>query len=370
MLAPTVLARLRKLHVALLVAGLGALLVPFVSARADASERVTRHTPAREPGLTPQQLHAAYQLPATTASSSSQTLALIEVGGDPTVEADLAVYDKRYGLPACSASNGCLRVINQSGAPAPLPTNSFRSGESSIDVQLTHAVCQNCHILVVEADPDATSWIEAVGIAVNTAVRDGATEVTICIELYAGSTEAEEADYLTEANQKYFDHRGTVIAVASGDCGYDETNDPEHWQFCETMDWRYPSFPAKSPTVITVGGTSLAEHGGEWTSTIWKQGGSGCSSIFPAPLWQRSVSELGRRRLRQRAPHRRRLRGRRPQHGGGDLRLHARRRLASSGLGTRRRHVGGGAGRSRRVRVGGRSQGGHLSGADAVFPRR
>jgi hypothetical protein len=251
----------------------------------------SRRTPAREPGLTPQQLHAAYQLPATTASSSSQTVALIELGGDPTLEADLAVYDKRYGLPECSRSNGCLRVINAGGAPGPLPTNSFRSGETSIDVQLAHAVCQNCHLLVVEADPAATSWIEAIGIAVNTAVREGATEVTICIELYADSSEAAEAQYLTEMNEKYFDHPGTVITVASGDCGYDETNDPEHWQFCETMAWRYPSFPAKSPTVVTVGGTSLAQHGGEWTSTIWSQGGSGCSSIFAAPPWQLSVSD-------------------------------------------------------------------------------
>ena len=265
-------------------------MVLFASTGAHAARHRGRHTPPREPGLTPQQFHAAYELPVATASSSSQTIALIEVGGDPRIEGDLATYDRRYGLPACAKWNGCLRVINQSGAAGPLPSNSFRSGETAIDVELAHAICQNCHILVVEADPEAADRIEVTGIAVNTAIREGATEVTICIELYGSWSEAEEARYLPEANEKYFNHPGTVITVASGDCGYDETNDPERWQFCETMHWHYPSFPAKSPTVVAVGGTSLTEHAGEWGSTIWRQGGSGCSSIFSAPPWQRSVA--------------------------------------------------------------------------------
>ena len=274
----------------LLIAGLGGVLIPSRTASARNAAHPARRSRAPEPGLTPQQLHAAYELPSTTASSSSQTIALIELGGDPTLEPDLAIYDKRYGLPACTRSNGCLRVINEDGGTTPQPQSSFRSGETSIDVQLAHAVCQNCHIVVVQANPESANWIEALGIATNTAIREGATEVTICIELYRAETEAEEARYLKEANEKYFDHPGIVITVASGDCGYDETNDPEHWEFCETVRQRYPSFPAKSSTVVTVGGTSLREHGGEWTSTVWAQGGSGCSSIFPAPPWQQSVA--------------------------------------------------------------------------------
>lgn len=93
------------------------------------------------------------------------------------------------------------------------------------------------------------------------------------------------------ANEKYFDHPGVVIAVASGDCGYDEGNDPEHWEFCRQMQWHYPSFPAKSPTVVAVGGTRLTQKAGFWTSTAWSQGGSGCTPIFPAPPWQIAVAD-------------------------------------------------------------------------------
>ncbi len=240
-------------------------------------------------GLTPRALRAAYELPTETNVSASQTIALIELGGDPTLESDLAVYDRRYGLPQCTRANGCLRIVNQDGSSDSLPTNAYRSGEASIDVQEAHAICDDCRILVVEGNPRNENLITETGVEVNTAIRLGASEVTICIELYADPSEAEEGTFLAEVNNLYFNHPGVVIAVASGDCGYDETNDPEHWSFCETIRWHYASFPAKSPTVVSVGGTSLRQQGGSWTSSIWDQGGSGCSSVFAAPPWQLSV---------------------------------------------------------------------------------
>jgi hypothetical protein len=286
--APGKVAQSRaRAHRALPLAGLLAMLACLCAS----SGAAARGRPsAALPGLTPAQLHAAYELPASTGASASQTIALIEIGGDPTLESDLAVYDERYGLPECTRANGCLRVVNQRGSERDLPTDAFRSGETSIDVQEAHAICQNCRILVVEGDPASDNPIEQVGLGVDVAVADGATEVSICIELYADATEAAEAAFLIEANEKYFNHPGVAITVASGDCGYDETNDPEHWQFCEGIRWRYPSFPAKSPTVVGVGGTSLTRRAGAWQSAVWAQGGSGCSATFAAPLWQVAVA--------------------------------------------------------------------------------
>src|SRR4029077_9144716 len=45
-------------------------------------------------------------------------------------------------------------------------------------------------------------------------------------------------------------------------------------------------FPAASPTVLAVGGTTLKEVKKAWTSTTWEEGGSGCSLIFSAAAWQ------------------------------------------------------------------------------------
>ena len=45
-------------------------------------------------GLRPQDLHAAYGLPAS--ASSAQTVALVDAYNDPTAEADLKAYDEEF----------------------------------------------------------------------------------------------------------------------------------------------------------------------------------------------------------------------------------------------------------------------------------
>ena len=71
--------------------------------------------------LTAQSLHAAYSLPTETASSSLQTVAVIDAYDDPSAEADLAVYDETFGLPPCTTADGCFRKIDQEGRASPLP---------------------------------------------------------------------------------------------------------------------------------------------------------------------------------------------------------------------------------------------------------
>jgi hypothetical protein len=43
---------------------------------------------------------------------------------------------------------------------------------------------------------------------------------------------------------------------------------------------------------LSVGGTSLVEHKGVWSSTVWDEGGSGCSKVFSAASWQSSVASF------------------------------------------------------------------------------
>ena len=76
----------------------------------------------------------------------------IDAFDDPTAEADLGVYDEQFGLPACTSANGCFRKVNEDGQPSPLPpTKAEWASEISIDVQMAHAICQSCHVLLVEA---------------------------------------------------------------------------------------------------------------------------------------------------------------------------------------------------------------------------
>ena len=225
-------------------------------------------------GLTPAALHEAYGLPSETAASASQTIGIVDAYDDPTAEADLAVYDRAFGLPECTTANGCFRKINQSGKASPKPPrNGEWATEISLDVQMAHAICQTCKILLVEATSE--TWGN-LGAAVNAAVSAGATEVS---NSYGG---AESGSY-SGLSTPYYDHPGVVVTVSSGDCGY-------YNQGCEGS--AAADFPASAPNVVAVGGTSLSKGSGGWTSTVWNNGGSGCSHVFTARLWQSTAENF------------------------------------------------------------------------------
>ncbi len=223
--------------------------------------------------LTPLRLHDAYSLPTETSASHVQTVAVVDAYDDPTAEADLDVYDKQFGLPACTSANRCFRKVNQSGKPGPLPKKQGEwAAEISIDVQMVRAICQSCRILLVEASSEEFGDL---GTAVNTAVAAGADEVS---NSYGG---AEQHSYATLASS-YYDHPGTVVVASSGDCGYLN-------KAC-TGEPAAAEFPAAAAQVVSVGGTSLSEHKEAWSATVWNEGGSGCSSVFSAPSWQGEVA--------------------------------------------------------------------------------
>jgi len=223
--------------------------------------------------LTPQDLDAAYSLPAETPSSSLQTIALIDAFNDPTAERDLATFDAQFGLPSCTAANTCLRTINEHCHGGPLPRKEGGwAYETSLDLEMAHAICQRCRLLLVEARSEAWSDL---GQAVNAAAAAGATEINNSYE--SASEESEQAPALSA---QYYDHPGIVVTASAGDCGYLGLS-PE----CEGPPAGV-SFPASSPDVISVGGTTLSEGAGSWTSWVWSGSGGGCSSIFDAPAWQ------------------------------------------------------------------------------------
>jgi hypothetical protein len=229
--------------------------------------------------LTPQSLHTAYSLPAETQFSSTQTIAVIDAFDDPAAEADLGVYDETFGLPACTSANGCFRKLNEQGQASPLPAeNAEWSSEISIDVQMAHAICQNCHVLLVEANSEEFTDL---GAAVNAAVKAGATEIS---NSYAGPEEPVLASIFSELNTSFYDHLGVVVTASSGDCGY--LNEACFGQLATA------EFPADSPDVVAVGGTTLTDRNEAWNSTVWEEGGSGCSQIFAAPPWQSAVADF------------------------------------------------------------------------------
>ena len=73
-----------------------------------------------ELGLRPQDLHSAYSLPTT--APGEQTIAIVDAYNDPRAEADLKTYSEEFGLPLCTAANGCFSQVSQkSGKALPFP---------------------------------------------------------------------------------------------------------------------------------------------------------------------------------------------------------------------------------------------------------
>ena len=212
-------------------------------------------------GLTPQDLHSIYRLPTDT--RTDQTLAIVDAFDDPRAEGDLRVYDEEFRLPSCTKRNGCFVKLNQSGMLAPLPAaEATWALEISLDLETAHAICENCKVMLVEASSSQPSDLEA---AERTAVEHGADEIS---NSYAGKE---------EPGQDGYDYPGVVITASAGDSGF---------QGGAAM------YPASSPDVVSVGGTTLGSEDGNWSwEKAWTGGGGGCSAFAPAPRWQRSLAD-------------------------------------------------------------------------------
>ncbi|HEY6762183.1 MAG TPA: S53 family peptidase [Baekduia sp.] len=202
-------------------------------------------------------LQSAYSLPSSTAGVG-QTIAIVDAFDAASAEDDLAVYRETYGLPPCTGANGCFAKVDQRGGTT-LPRKEPAWGqEISLDLDMASATCPNCKLLLVEAD---SSSMADLGAGVDTAVGLGATVVS---NSYGGAEFASETK-----SDSHYNHPGVAIVASSGDGGYGA------------------EYPAASPYVTAVGGTSLTAPKGVWTSeTAWSGSGSGCSAYEPKPSWQ------------------------------------------------------------------------------------
>jgi hypothetical protein len=276
--------------------------------------------------LTPAELNGAYFPGEKPEATEMQTVALVDAYDDPEVEADLRVYDEAFDLTALSACDGaktaCFEKVNQDGEAGNLPTPHSADAtrereeacdkqascekeieeheieeakgwalETSTDVEVAHAICQNCRIVLVEAENPAYNNLT---IAENTAAGAvGAQEIS-------NSWGGPETN-LTGAEIAAFDHPGIVITASSGDDGYLSWGLGES----EPLDIDEPDFPSASPDVVAVGGTKLTLSGGDtWAGeSVWNEdpnpetsryegaAGGGCSLRFTAQAWQQAVPD-------------------------------------------------------------------------------
>ncbi|WP_316778848.1 putative Ig domain-containing protein [Streptomyces sasae] len=236
----------------------------FAQRRTDIKQQLASALAAAPSGLSPTNLHSAYNLPST--GGSGLTVAVVDAYNDPNAASDLATYRSTYGLSACTVANGCFKQVSQTGSTTSLPTNdSGWAGEEALDIDMVSAVCPNCNIILVEANSATDSDL---GTAENEAVALGAKFVS---NSWGGS----ESSSQTSEDTSYFKHPGVAITVSSGDSAYGA------------------EYPATSQYVTAVGGTALSTSSSTrgWTESVWKTSstegtGSGCSAYDSKPSWQ------------------------------------------------------------------------------------
>jgi Putative Ig domain len=226
-------------------------------------------------GYGPSQLQAAYGLTSASASlGSGTTVAVVDAYDDPTAASDLAAYRSAAGLPALTT--GQFTKYNQNGATSPLPAEAPLSDdwtlEESLDVDMVSAICPLCKIDLVEANNDT-------GTGLYVAEETAAT--TLGAKYISNSWGGSESSTDTTYDSEYFGVSGVVYTASAGDSAYSGG----------------VIYPATSPHVVSVGGTTLdtASNSRGWTESVWETStvegtGSGCSAFEPQPSWQTAIS--------------------------------------------------------------------------------
>lgn len=242
-------------------------------------------------GYTPSEIRKAYGFDQITLGDGSvaadgrgQTIAIVDAYNDPNVAADLAVFNAQFGLPAAN-----LKVVNQTGGSKLPTTDAGWAGEIALDVEWAHAIAPGASILLVEANSaDTADLMQAVDYARH------AAGVSV-ISMSWGGSEFFSWSFGTESeSQLNYDptfttpsgHTGVTFIAAAGDTG---SSNGVQW-------------PASSPNVVAVGGTSLntQDNAGTYISEgPWRGFRNGTSGGFsdvePEPDYQQGAQQSGAR---------------------------------------------------------------------------
>jgi subtilase family serine protease len=225
----------------------------FATIEARPPHHVSPYATTAPSGYKPAQIRHAYGIDLLANGGAGQTIAIVDAYGSPTAQNDLNVFSTTFGLPQTT-----IQIVY--GGSKPKKSDSGWALETNLDLQWAHAVAPNAKlVLSVAASASLTDLLKAVQAAVNA----GATVVSMSW----GSNEfSSEANY-----ESYFSKTGVTFLASSGDNGSGA------------------SWPACSPSVVGVGGTSLyLDAQGNVTSpeVAWSGSGGGFSAYFARPAWQ------------------------------------------------------------------------------------
>lgn len=210
-------------------------------------------------GITPDEIKKVYNLPST---GGKGTIAIIDAYDAPSIEKDLADFSSQFNLKQCTTQNGCFEKHLMSPKIKP---DSGWALETSLDVEWAHAIAPNAKILLIEAaTPSGANLLKAVDYAAK-------RKDVVAISMSWGGAEFPEEINL---DKNFISKYGAIFFASSGDSGTGS------------------SWPASSPNVIGVGGTTvnLKKDRTLLKETAWSGSGGGVSAYEKQPAYQADYS--------------------------------------------------------------------------------
>jgi subtilase family serine protease len=271
--------------------GRGAVYVPDSSVEdpADRGQRAhTNHRMLVSPGLgldkasgggmTSAQIQAFYSLPS---SGGVGIIAIIDAYHYDTALRDFNAFCDHFTLPKETSSdptastNKVFQVMYQ-GSKKPR-SNTGWAQEAALDIEWAHALAPTAKIVLIEAN--SASFGDLLACVDKAVVQVKASQVSMS---WGGSEFSTEASF-----DSHFNVKGPLFFAASGDTG------------------GATGYPAASPYVVAVGGTSVqtdatgyivtSESG--WDDPKSTNGSGGGTSAYEAkPDWQGGVENTGGKR--------------------------------------------------------------------------
>jgi subtilase family serine protease len=225
--------------------------------------------------ITPAQMRHAYGIDQVTfggvsGDGTGQTIAIIDAGDNPAFvsstdpnfdNSDLHKFDEQFGLPDPPS----FMKLNQQGQEGnyPPPNVAGFAGEEALDVEWAHAIAPGANIILVETNTDDDLVGPVVQLVAN---LPGVSEVSMSFSGAESSSETSfDSLYTTPAG-----HQGVTFLGSTGD------------------DGAPGGYPAFSPNVVAVGGTTLnIDSAGDYQSESgWSGSGGGISQFEPQPPYQ------------------------------------------------------------------------------------
>ncbi|MET3621069.1 protease pro-enzyme activation domain-containing protein [Burkholderia ambifaria] len=249
-----------RLHPHFVRASLSAA-APQANASPTTAAVTVAHSPTDFPGI--------YSV-GSTPTASNITVGIIAEGNVTQPVIDLATFASNHQLPPVPVS-----VINVGSPSADTSANTEWSLDSQTIVGMSGGVRQlNFYVA------PSFAWSN-MALAINRAVTDNTARV---VNMSIGGCENWAPTAAIDTLFELAVAQGQTFAVSSGDSGSVAYG-------CNGTSVQYP---ATSPYVVAVGGTSLYTNGnGSYAGeTAWDGSGGGISGIEPIPSWQSNVPAL------------------------------------------------------------------------------